>query len=73
MRIRAWAVLAAGAVDVAAFMDVRALAIVPRARSIEADLPFVLALAVELAGRRLDEALVLDVGRIVLRALDRSG
>ena len=57
----------------AAFMDVRALAIVPRARSIEADLPFVLALAVELAGRRLDEALVLDVGRIVLRALDRSG
>ena len=73
MRIRSWAVLAAGAVDVAAFMDVVALPIVPRARSIEADLPIVLALAVELAGRRLDEALVLDVVRIVLRALDRSG
>ena len=54
-------------------MDVRALPIVPRARSIEADLPIVLALAVELAGRRLDEALVPDVVRIVLRALDRSG
>ena len=57
----------------AAFMDVPALAVVPRARSIEADLAVVLALAVELAGRRLDEALVLDVGRIVLRALDGSG
>ena len=54
-------------------MDVRALPIVPRARSIEADLPIVLALAVELAGRRLDEAFVLDVGCIVLRALDGSG
>ena len=73
MRIRSWAVLAAGAVDVAAFMNVLAPPIVPRARSIEADLPVVLALAVELAGRRLDEALVLDVVRIVLRALDRSG
>ena len=73
MRIRSWAVLAAGAVDVAAFMNVLALAIVPRAGAIEADLPVVLALAVELAGRRLDEALVPDVVRIVLRALDRSG
>ena len=73
MRIRSGALLAVGAVDVAAFMNVRAPPIVPRARSIEAELPVVLALAVEPAGRRLDEALVLDVGRIVLRALDRSG
>ena len=73
MRIRSGAVLAASTVDIAAFMDVGALAVVPRPRAIEADLPVVLALAVELAGRRLDEALVLDVGRVVLRALDRSG
>ena len=57
----------------AAFMDVPALPVVPRARSIEADLPVVLALAVELTGRGLEEALVLDVSRVVLRALDRSG
>ena len=73
MRIRSGALLAVGAVDVAAFMNIRARAIMPHALSIEAELPVVLALAVELAGRRLDEALVLDVGRIVLRALDRSG
>ena len=54
-------------------MNVRAFLIVPRTRAVEADLAVVLALAVELAGRRLEEALVLDVGRIVLGVLDRSG
>ena len=73
MRIRSGTVLAAGAVDMAAFMDVRALAIVPHAGPIEADLAVVLALAVELAGRRLDEALVLDVSRLIFGTLDRRG
>ena len=73
MRIRSGTVLAAGAVDMAAFMDVRALAIVPHAGPIEADLAVVLALAVELAGRRLDEALVLDVSRVIFGTLDGRG
>ena len=66
MRIRSGAFLAVGAVDVAAFMDVPAPLIVPRARPIEADLAVILALAVELAGRRLDVALVPDVVRVIL-------